>query len=660
MISIPIVANSLTDENMQQWADALKAAKADRVFVFFHANVLSTEEYLNSQIDLFKKFKVLLHDLGIEAGIWVNDFSQPPTEGSRIGKYVKIQGLFIRSSSDFCPLDSRFREDFCEYLRKIALAAPDLIMLDDDYRLSVRNYPLGCFCKLHRRAFAKEYGMALPKTTIFKKVYCSKPNKVRDAWLSVSGKSLENFARALRKTVDSVDPTIRLGCCMCLDTLDMEGTDSLKLAKILAGNTRPFFRCSGAPYWQTHTVWGDTREVAEYTRAQVSWYREDDVEIFSEGDAFPRPRYNTPASHLECYDAYLKANGDCDILKYIFDYWNELGYEKGYIDLHLHNYDNIAKIAAAFDKKRQTGIEIFEVQNKMSSYDLSGIFPPHKDILGAPPKSGIALMFDGIIRHPVNKVTSVIQKLFLAQTESFSRAQRMLSNGIPSTYYQSDNAVICFGENARYLPTEYLNRGIILDCVAAKILSERGVDVGYVSSQRAYPANEVWEDHIDKQLNAAPFLYSLTTKPDAKMISSYSPADTTASYLYTNAEGQRFFVLGVNANGIPLAGNNDYFWTYARAKSIVKMAEAISAKPLVAFCTDCPNAAMLTSVGDDGQYAVGIFNFFADPIVNAEVQLFTQPHKMELINVDGSASGNTVKLNYIPSYGFAAFTFYAD
>ena len=172
MISIPIVVNTLTDENMQDWADALKAAKADRVFVFLPANVLSTEQNLSKQLDTFRKFKILLRERNLEAGIWVNDFSQPPTKGSRPAKYVKTQGLFIKAPSDYCPMDKRLISDFCDYLKKVAMAGPDLIMLDDDYRLSVRNYPIGCFCKLHRKAFAKEYGIGLPKTTIFKRLHC--------------------------------------------------------------------------------------------------------------------------------------------------------------------------------------------------------------------------------------------------------------------------------------------------------------------------------------------------------------------------------------------------------------------------------------------------------------------------------------------------------
>ena len=80
----------------------------------------------------------------------------------------------------------------------------------------------------------------------------------------------------------------------------------------------------------------------------------------------------------------------------------------------------------------------------------------------------------------------------------FSRGQYPLShNGISTVYYGAEGAVAAFGENARQLPKELIKNGVITDCIGAKILTERGFDAGYVSSEHksylneAYPSGEV-------------------------------------------------------------------------------------------------------------------------------------------------------------------------
>ena len=64
----------------------------------------------------------------------------------------------------------------------------------------------------------------------------------------------------------------------------------------------------------------------------------------------------------------------------------------------------------------------------------------------------------------------------------FSKAARTLAyNTIPTVYEGNGICGIVFDENARNLPLEALENGLIIDVAAAEILAARGIDVGIES-----------------------------------------------------------------------------------------------------------------------------------------------------------------------------------
>ena len=95
----------------------------------------------------------------------------------------------------------------------------------------------------------------------------------------------------MRESVDSVNTEIRLGTCTCMSSWDIDGISAKDTAYILAGNTKPFLRLIGAPYWAVERNWGNCiQDVVELERMESSWTREEEIEIMAEGDAYPRPR----------------------------------------------------------------------------------------------------------------------------------------------------------------------------------------------------------------------------------------------------------------------------------------------------------------------------------------------------------------------------------
>lgn len=661
MLIVPVAIDRVTVQNADEHVRTFKKIGADRVFFCLFKNFMDGEEALRPQLDKFAFMRDKLHENGIEAGIWLDDFGHGALDiGYKVAnkKYTPMEGVFNKSKDSFCPLDKNFERDYKTYLKLIAEAGPDIIMFDDDYRFSVRNYGIGCFCKLHRKALYEKTGKKYGKLRLFNKLYSGGASPLRDAWQSVSGESLLSFARSMRETVDSVNENIRLGCCMCLDTLDLAGTDPLTLAKAFAGKTKPYFRTIGAPYWQTGG-WGDARAVAEYTRQEMAWFDGEEVEMFAEGDVFPRPRYVVPANYLECYDAYLHADNKGGILKYMFDYNYELGYETGYIDHHLKNQETIRKIAEVFKGRTQVGIELYEPMKKFATWDVDKKFLPQKDFLSPPPKNKIGRFFDSFVRKPYYGVMNYVEKNALLPTCSLGRAQRLFSVAMPTLYTPSDGAVVCFGESARSLPDSYLGRGVILDCRGAEILTKKGIDVGFVGAERTYDDKEEFPFGCDLFVKKNAFARALTCSEKATITSKYLPSGKPASYFYVNEKGQAFYVLGVDGFYLPLRGEDPYFANYYRQRALKENVERVCKKPLPAFCRKNPNLSVLCAEGDDESTAVGLFNFFPDGIVQPKVELSEPIQDVTFINCAGKVDGESVVIDgEIAPYGFACFIVY--
>ena len=103
---------------------------------------------------------------------------------------------------------------------------------------------------------------------------------------------------------------------------------------------------------------------------ESAWCEDNDIEIMTEGDVYPRPRHRCPSSYLEGFDTALRtaetANG---ILKYAVSYTSSPEYENGYIDSHIKNkpiYDEIDRLSSG---KKDCGVRIYESMHKVGNAD---------------------------------------------------------------------------------------------------------------------------------------------------------------------------------------------------------------------------------------------------------------------------------------------------
>ena len=561
-----------------------------------------------------------IHKAGLEACVWF--WALRIMEDEPFVRLTDRLGDKCRRSHRCCPLDEDFLQYMEAFLKRLAGMHPDLILFDDD--LTFENYTyesIGCFCKLHRARMEELLDESITDTEqLYRTMFSGKPNKYRSALLKVNGDSLKNYAIRMRQAVDSVDPTVRMGQCGCVTTFDQDGVDSFTISKLLAGSTRPFLRLIGAPYWEKSGLHSNTLiDVIETERLERSWYDGSDIEILTEGDTYPRPRQRVPASYLELFDAALRADGSFDgILKYMMDYYSHAGYERGYIDRHLLDQEDLENIRELFLPLGCAGVRVYEHMRKTENADYTH-----------------SLYETDPIRHQL-----------------FSRAGRLLShNSIPTVYKGTGCAGIAFGENARYLPPDVFEKPLILDVPAARILQEAGIDTGITAFGDRFSVLQeqfLAEDaYIFKHGADIPFAFRLTLSKKAEVESLWHCADGTtapSSFTYKNRQGHRFLILCADCYD----WDRDFSVSYARQSQILSFLER-NGSVLPAQVTGCPDLYLLCKQ-DENRLAIGFFNCFADSIQPLTVRLDGSYTSCRCFRCDGAVDGDILRIDKLSAY----------
>lgn len=629
-VSVPVINREVERMGREKILASLKGFDAKRVF-------LAVGTYIASENDFEKELKTLkdncnyFHAHGLEVGAWLWTFW---VNGNN--DYQRMVGFTGRASNaSVCPSDDNFVSFAGNYIAKLAKTGVDIILFDDDFRYGWQDMGIGCFCPNHIN-YAKELlGEEFDRETFANNVLKGGKNKYRDAYIKANGHFLKEFAKKMRKAVNSVNPDVRLGICSCMSQWDFDGAASDELSRILAGNTKPFLRLCGAPYWAVDSNFGfygcRLADVIELERLEHSWSG-NNIEIVSEADSYPRPRTNCPANYLEIFDTALRADGNFDgILKYGIDYISNPDYERGYEIRHTKNKPIYESVEKHFGGKTACGIRVYEKMSKFADYTV--------------PK--------GV------EMSSRIQNIF------FPISSKMLSaSSIPTVYEGLGVAGIAFGDNVDEVSEEAMKQGLIIDIKAAEILIKNGIDVGIevVGEQKAVIKEHFISDNefVNLRCNA----YKTKLNGNAEVISEFyvqssdigcssvSNAEDeiiNGAYIYENKDGYKFLVYTFDAyfNG------EGIYRSYARSKQIRDSLRKFGAK-LPAYSYGNPDLYIMAKK-DSNSMSVGLWNIFADSVLEPTVELDKNYSKIDFINCNGKFEGNIVKLSELPPFGFAGF-----
>lgn len=623
-------------------ADA-KRSGASRVFLClgdvgrfpFEKNELRDEI-----LECFKKNVALFRSEGIEPAIWETTFgfggATTHYNKKAAEKYTRLKSICGKTLDDaLCPMDKNFTDMYCDYIEDIARTGTKMIMLDDEMCMSVRP-GIGCACDLHMAEYRRRLGEDITVEELGNKVFSGKPSRYRDVWLDLMGDTMREFCRKVRAAVDRVDPTIRVGFCSGYTSWDLEGADAIELTKILAGNTTPFLRFTGAPYWIANRRFArqTLQSIIECTRMQYAWCKDLGIETFTESDTYPRDRFHTPAVYSELFHLATLASDNIPTLKYMYDYMCAPDFDTGYVETHVRNIPLQDKVLEVFSDKELVGIRVYETMRKLKNADLGNLFPN-----GVPAS------------HAAEKV--------LMQRFMFSSAQMLLSShAIPTVYDGEGLCGIAFGENARHLPKEAFNKGLILDIKAAKILQEKGIDVGLLTDEKIFGGfMELFGgESPDTDLFNTTAIHKISVKENAKVLSNFvsneffNDETFPAAYLYENADGQRFMVCAFD--GEDQTDSSSLYWSYGRGRQVANALEWLG-EPLPARCERNPQLYAICKKNEKSM-AIGYFNIHPDEIVNAKVTLAKPTASVNFINCEGKQiDDTTIIINYIKPFGFA-------
>ena len=631
-LSVPVMlANPRFESYVEKYIELFRKIKPDRIFLCC-ASLMATEDKKQYSIELLRKYVPVFKAEGYEAGIWVDSLGHGGTCGDFVNDDItdglqRMVGLDGKMNMGaYCPLCENVQATAADWIRRLGGTGADLIMLDDDYRYGFRGSIL-CACEKHRRLFEKELGEPFNAERMKWALTAEGPNFRRDTWLRVQGGSLMDFARILRNALDEVAPRMRMSLCSVLSTWDTDGVDSITLAKILAGNTKPFLRLIGAPYWAAQRSFHGMRlaAVCEYERLQQHWCADEDIEIFCEGDTYPRPSYVVPAVYLEGFDQVMRAAGGSDgILKYMMDYISSPDYELRYVSGHMADRQLFEVLEREFAGKKAIGPTVYVPMKTFALSHYPGERPDDRCI-------------PAVVRF-------------------------VSDNNIPVRYDAGEDATFIFGDAAELAGEEQLKHGAVLDITAAEILTRRGIDVGLAETcGEISPAEELYLHENEtvgvmggKWISAKPasgaHIDSVLTGADM------SGADCPGVYTYENAAGQRFAVYCFRAQECCETGTDrGLFRGWRRASQIRRLLPWLSGREPDAICEGAPDLYMLAG-RDASSMTIALWNFGADAVPQPIVKLGEDWEHMECCWGKATLDGRTVTAENLPAFGCICFT----
>ncbi len=599
--------------------DELKAFDADRVMLNFesmldgHIARDSREEY-EKQISYMKEACDFFKSQGYEVGAWFWGLQFDKGLGFR-----EIKTLQGRSVDRFaCPTDERFLEFFASCLKDVAKTGVDIILLNDDLRFGAWG-GFGCVCEKHIEMIGKELGEKIEETKLKDLILSGGKNKYRDAFLNANKKALENYAKVMRSAVDEVNPETRMGFCACMTSWDIDG-DAFNLARILAGKTKPMLRLIGAPYWAAAEPYKHKlQDVVELERMEASWNYCPDIELIAEGDAYPRPRINCGASYIEGFDTALRASGALDgILKINVDYVSDAGYEAGYLKKYIKNKPVYEAIKQHFEGKKSVGVRVYESMKKAEAMHFPNALGGHREM----------------------------EDVF------YSSAARILNaNSIPTVYEGSGTTGVAFGENAYHLTEENFGKGLIIDALAAKILTDKGIDVGIEEfGERERMKYQYFTEHGNFIIASNCIISNVKLNSKCKIL-SYATSDFESQgkpicYLYENGDGQKFLVFTCIARE-----GEAFLRQHGNGKIIADNALWLSGEKLPAYSCGNPNL-YIQCKEDEEHMVIGIWNFFEDEAIEPAIFLGREYESAEFLFGSGVISEDKAILDDIPPFGF--------
>lgn len=628
-LSVPVMNQTVNEKNRSVYLAQLQKAKVDRVFLAINPDrrYFTVDE---KEIATLSENIAFFQENGIEANIWAASSighggaeSSEKDFGKAYNSFTLLETLnATRIAHTYCPLDESFVHAYVKWLQALAKTGAKTILLDDDFRLSQHGGAPCCCCEKHLAKMSEYCKENVTLDALRENVFKGAKNKYRDAWIKAQGDSLRAFARKIREAIDETDKDVRIALCSAYSPWNLDGADTLELAKILAGNHAPLLRLHGAPYWAARDRRWNLVAVIETARMLASFCQDGETELLSEGDTYFRPRYQTPSAYLELFDAALRADGTHHgILKYMFDYYSSPEYERGYLNAHVYDENALRQTENFFAATEKDGVRVYSYPHTLKNADF-----------------GEGVDFECLEQTP------------------YVAGDILAECSIPSVYEKDGWCGLAFGENAKYIPETALSKGLIIDGKAAVFLMKKGVDVGIkrlegFERKRCNQEKFLSDEEILRidmascdMLNAR---FDESIVPES--VATINGREEILSYRYQNEAGQKFLVFTFDCENHNLVLKR----SYARQRQLLNAIEWFLGEELPVKIEKNPQLYVITATKGKTR-RIGLFNCFSDPILEPIVKLNRTYEKVNTVNCTAEIKGKELRLKQpIPAFGFA-------
>ena len=206
----------------------------------------------------------------------------------------------------FCPLDPSFLEYIRTGVRMLAAEKPDLLIIDDDCRLSIRPdvHTLECFCPLHTDHFNKKYGTNYTPEELRNVINEAKPyDPVQQQFVDSGSETITDYARLLRKAADEGCPGVPMMLCGCNTD---EGRNNVWAKEMAAPGQPSILRIGNGCYLE-----GAPRAISLRTFSRTArqvLYSKADI-LLDEADTCPHTRYSKSARTMHLHIVTGMLNG---------------------------------------------------------------------------------------------------------------------------------------------------------------------------------------------------------------------------------------------------------------------------------------------------------------------------------------------------------------
>jgi hypothetical protein len=384
-----------------------------------------------------------------------------------------------------CPVGPRFREIMGQQLRDWAATEPDVIWIDDDFRLfnhgsGKRGMDWYCFCPSHLEWFSKKYGARCTREELVASILKpGEPSLERLAWLDFQNETMKDTCSWVSNEIHKMSPNTRVAQMISHpDAHAVEGRNWGDFLENLSGKgLRPIVRPTFGPYTEGTPV------------GFVNSYRVLDQSLVSIRMHYPRKVDAFPEIENTRFTRWAKSGAATR-----FQLW--LGQLMGCSGITLSLYD-----LEGTPLDEEPLYERVLVDEKPALDQLASLQ------LDKWKRRGVGLLADpdAARKVQVSGGDDISRLLGPGRTWDYP----LLQLGIPVCYFSPEDAlkaeVVALDGLSAWLPNDsemrvLLSHGVLLDSNASDVLIRRGygleIGVDVESSESYQTSSEIFHGNI--------------------------------------------------------------------------------------------------------------------------------------------------------------------